>query len=607
MKKKLLFYVIILIVIAFGSLLAIGKEKTPPVSLRGKLEQLMIMDFKYWGKDKKGKNVPFTVMNPTVKRLLSKYQFGGIILFAENIQTLEHTIKLINCMQNAAKIPLLIGTDQEGGIVSRIKFGTIMPGNMILGAADNPNLTREVSKAMGEELNALGINIDFAPVVDVNSCPSNPVIGVRSFGGYPKLVAKMGDAFVKGLKEASVFSCAKHFPGHGNTKVDTHVGLATVHSSYEKLLKTDLKPFEMVVSHGVNAIMVAHLIVPALDNSKLISKKDGRRIGTPATFSKRIITGILRKKFKFNGLVITDALDMKAITDNLSHKDAVIKSILAGADIVLIPVTIREEKDISKLEDLLNSLVGEYNKNPNFRVRVNESLKRIIAFKKRIHVDKDPLKNRIKLANSIVGCKKHKQIAREASSKGITLIKNDNHILPFKLKKNSRILILDANPSRINTLSNSIRKISTAAKINKQLIQFDGDLKSSLKKKILDVDFTILLTYNLKAADVLSEQIARFANRNNKKLVTIACRNPYDISYIPSCKANFAIYGATAFDITNDMLRTLKINLEAVAKMLFVPPDAKRPLLTPKGKLPVEIIDPKTNKTLYNIGYGLTY
>ena len=607
MNKKIIFFAAIIIIISiFVVVFVVHRNAVPALTLREKLCQLMMPDFKYWGKDKNGNELPFAAMNPTVKGLISKYQFGGIILFTENMQNTDQTIKLISSMQNAVKIPLLIGTDQEGSLVSRIKQGTNMPGNMVLGAANDYKLTKKVGKAIGGELKALGINVDFAPVLDIALTPLSP-IGVRSFGSSPEAVSSMGESFISGLKDASILSCVKHFPGLGNTHVDTHLGLATLNSSYNGLLKTDLKPFEMCIKKGANMVMVAHVIVPSLDNGTMVSKKNGKKVGIPAIFSHKIISGLLRDKFKFKGVIITDALDMGAIKDYFSCKDAVVRSILAGADIVLMPVEIRNKKDIHKLEKLLSSLVKECKKNPELLARVNESVSRILKLKKQIHLDRRSLEERIKAAGSIIGCRKYKQIADDVSSKGITLIKNDDHMLPFRLQKYSKILLLDDCDSRMDTLAESIKKISSPVIIEKQQISYREKIDSQLRKQVLNADFIILDTYNFAANDSLPEQIVQLANNYNKKLVTIACRNPYDVAYIPDCKANFAIYGATSYDITNKIWKILKINLKTVSKMIFVPHGASKPLLTPTGKLPVEIQNSITGKVIYNIGYGLTY
>ena len=643
------------------------KNITQNMTLREKLGQLIMMAFRFFKDDSLACDyIPVTKLNPTIKDLVSEYHLGGIVLFKENMHTPAQIVQLVEDIQAAANIPLLLGIDQEGGVVTRLQTGTNMPGNMALGAANDYALTREVAKTIGQELSVLGINLNFAPIVDVNSSPSNPIIGVRSFGSSPKLVGKMGKAFVEGLKEASVLSCLKHFPGHGNTVNDTHLELATIDYSYEELSRIDLKPFEMTIQAGAGAdvVMIAHVIVPALDNTKLISKKGGRKIGTPATFSYKIITELLRNRLGFKGLVVTDALDMKAISDNFGTAEAVIKTILAGSDMAIMPVRIWRGKDVYKLEKLFVALKTECYNNPAFLARVEESAKRIISLKVKnnilesIHYSnqktkpqsqiqlsevryKDSLASTIKKAEGIVGCSEHKEIERKASSKGVTLIKNDNKILPFKLVEHSKILVLDiVKPTfiakdsisrlmlnfpeqplkadrckngktiRLRLFSDCIKQVSNnldkSIIIDKKQINFADVLDESLRKQVLEANLIVLLTYNLDSSTTLPEQIANFADLNNKKLVSIACRNPYDIAYMPSSKANIAIYGAVGFDQTNAVQSKLTINLETATKVLFAHNGGK-PLLNPTGKLPVTIKNPVTKEILYNIGHGLSY
>lgn len=583
------------------------------MTLREKLGQLIMMDFRFIGKNEKNDYIPASNFGPIILNLISKYQLGGIALFRENTGTPSQIVKLVDDIQATAKVPLLLGIDQEGGIVTRLQTGTDMPGNMVLGAANDYSLTKEVAKTIGRELNVLGINLNFAPTIDVNSSPFNPIIGVRSFGSSPEFVGEMGKATIEGLKEASVLSCIKHFPGHGNTVSDTHLELATVNYSYEELEKIDLKPFEVAIKAGADSVMIAHVIVPALDDTKQKSKLDGKEIGTPATLSYKIITELLRNKLKFEGLVLTDALDMKAISDNFGNEEAAIQTILAGSDMAVMPIRIWEEQDAYKLENLLVTLEKECQNNPVFLDRVEESVRRVLSIKMKNGIFKNrnnevSIETRIEIANRIVGCDEHKEIEQKASLKGITLIRNDHNILPFKLREKSKILVLDSNKTRLNLFSESINQVSEvltkSISINNDLIDFANELGDSLKQQLLDADFIVLLTYNLDSSKILPEQIAAFCYSNSKKLVTIATRNPYDIAFIPSCEANLAIYGAVGFDQTNAIQAVLKINLETVSKVLFLNNDNKVEFNT-TGKLPVTIEDPNTKKVLYKLGHGL--
>ena len=584
------------------------------MTLREKLGQLIMMDFRFYGKDHKGDYLPVQKFPPAILKLISDYQLGGTALFRENTGTPEQIIKLIAGIQNSSKIPQLIGIDQEGGIVTRLQTGTNMPGNMALGAANDYELTKEVAAAIGKELNALGINLNFAPTVDVNSCAANPIIGVRSFGSNPELVSEMGKAYVEGLHSSSVLACLKHFPGHGNTVNDTHLGLANVDYSYEEWERIDLEPFRQLINNGADTIMAAHVIIPELDNSKCISKLNNNAIGTPATLSYKILTEILRNKLNFEGLILTDALDMKAISDNFGAEKATVKTILAGADIAVMPVRIWEEKDIYKLEKLILHLEYCYKNNSIFKERVEESVKRIINFKieKKLinNFSNINLSDKIDLANKIVGCKDHKLLEQKASASGVTLIKNEGETIPFNLNYNSKILALDCDKNRLQVLiEDIITKAAMTSKnitIESKIIDYTSALDDNLKRKIKESDFIIMVTYNLDSTKTLPEEIAKYSQHNNKKLVSISGRNPYDIAYMKSCKANIAIYGVTGFDQTNYSQTQLSVNLKTAVKILFSI-NHKKSILNPTGKLPVSIEDPVTRKNIYNIGHGLSY
>jgi len=209
------------------------------MTMKEKIGQMLMPDFRTW----KGKNV--TEMNAEIAQLVKDYHLGGVILFRENTVTAEQTTKLVSAYQEASeKYGLLISIDQEGGIVTRLQTGTDFPGNMALGATRSEEMAKKVGMAIGEELNALGINMNFGPSLDVNNNPDNPVIGVRSFGEEPELVGKLGNAYIKGLQESGTAATAKHFPGHGDTAVDSHLGLPEVPHDINRLKKVELYPFQ---------------------------------------------------------------------------------------------------------------------------------------------------------------------------------------------------------------------------------------------------------------------------------------------------------------------------------------------------------------------------
>ncbi|TDE41563.1 beta-N-acetylhexosaminidase [Nonomuraea mesophila] len=264
----------------------------------------------------------------TPAKVIRKYHLGGVILFPQNVRSTSQVVDLTNGMQRAAKgVPLLVATDQENGPVSRMSaLMTDFPGAGRIGATKDPSLSRAVAAATGKELRALGVNLDFAPVADVNVNPRNPVIGTRAFGDDPKKVARMVSAAVKGFDDAKVAATAKHFPGHGDTSVDSHTGLPVIKHTKAEWERIDAPPFRAAIAAGVDAVMSAHIVFPKLDPS-----------GDPATLSKPILTGLLREKLGFEGVISTDALNMGGARTKYDDGEVAVRAVLAGADLLLMP------------------------------------------------------------------------------------------------------------------------------------------------------------------------------------------------------------------------------------------------------------------------------
>lgn len=264
----------------------------------------------------------------TPAKVVAKYHLGGVILFPQNVKSVGQVVGLTNGLQRGAKkVPLLIGTDQENGLVSRMSaLMTDFPGASQIGATKDTGLARAVAKATGEELRALGVNLDFAPVADVNINPRNPVIGRRAYGDDPQRVAKMVSAAVKGFADAKIAATAKHFPGHGDTSVDSHTGLPVIKHTKAEWERIDAPPFKAAIAAGVDTVMSAHIVFPKLDPS-----------GDPATLSKPILTGLLREKLGFKGVISTDALNMAGARKKYDDGEIAVRAVLAGADLLLMP------------------------------------------------------------------------------------------------------------------------------------------------------------------------------------------------------------------------------------------------------------------------------
>ncbi|MTB82180.1 glycoside hydrolase family 3 protein [Providencia stuartii] len=574
-----------------------------------KIGQLFMLDFRYWNKDSKGEPAPFLAMNDEVAKVINQYHLGSVILFRENLIDTPQTVELINQLQaSRSNLPLFIGTDQEGGYVTRLRVGTEMPGNMALGATRNPALAELTGMIHGYELSSLGFNINFGPVVDVNNNQNNPVIGVRSYSDNKELVEALSTNYIKGIHKYHLLTSLKHFPGHGNVSSDSHVDLPVVNSDAKAWRSTELPPFQYALSHGADAVMTAHIIVPALDNNK-IKTLSGKEVGTPATLSKPILHGVLRDELKYNGLIITDAMDMGAIADNFDMNWAVETSLLAGSDIILMPIKMWDSEAVTRLDNMYRHLESEAKKNPELRKRIDESAKRVVLKKLQQEITAQPVD--LNNAQLVVASKSHKDLENMVSEQAITLIKNDN-ILPYVLKPQNRILVIsDENPrntliqKHLNDIANetgvAIESQTAMIKLAENTLSAK-EVQSLLKGQ----DLVLLTTYNLKDNPANAQLVIDEANKANIPVVVISSRNPYDIAYLKGVKANIAIYGITGFDITNNNRNSLETNIRSGLRTLFANPQAQ-PLNPPKGLLPVNIKNPQGNKILFPYGHGETY
>lgn len=292
------------------------KQQISRMSLDDKIGQMLIAGIQ-----------GYEIDNNT-KQLEEKYKVGGFIVLGENVKSTPQLLKLINSIKEKninSKIPLFISVDEEGGSITRMpKEFTKLPTNKVIGNLNNEKFSYEIGKNIADEIKAFGFNMDFAPVMDVNTNPKNPIIGDRSFGNNAALVSRLGVKTMQGLQSQNIISVVKHFPGHGDTSVDSHLGLPTVNNDLDRLQKIELQPFEASISNNTDAVMIAHILLPKIDKEN------------PASMSKVLISDILRTNLKFNGVVITDDMTMGAILKNYKIGEAAVKSVNAGADIVLV-------------------------------------------------------------------------------------------------------------------------------------------------------------------------------------------------------------------------------------------------------------------------------
>lgn len=387
MKKKIaiLLTVLLLGVCAYGvigrdaiKLDALTREdnvKTilDSMSLEEKLEQMIIVDIPYIYE---GTNeVDFTKVNESVREFFKTRKPGGIILFENNMINSDQTKTMISDIQATKdKVPFFISVDEEGGRISKIPIKFNIPTAEEIGNTGSPKKAFEAAENIGKELRELGFNVDYAPILDVNTNPNNPVIGDRSFSSDPKVVAEFGVEYINGLRSYEILSTAKHFPGHGDTIGDSHKGFVEVTQDINRIKSVELLPFREAIKNNVDFVMIGHISVPALDSTR-----------TPASLSKPIVTDLLKNEMGFKGVVITDSLDMGAITQSYNKYESVKLAINSGNDIALMPdITVTPGKDISEYDELINYLKEEVNKGNIKEERVNDSVITILKAKEKI-------------------------------------------------------------------------------------------------------------------------------------------------------------------------------------------------------------------------------
>lgn len=318
-----------------------------------------------------------TTLDSEAKRMIAEDEIGGIILYKDNISSLKSMVSLINALKQSNSgnaIPLFMSVDQEGGKVSRMpeEYAAI-PANSKVGAANDQESASLMGRLLAGQVLSAGFNMNFAPVLDINSNPDNPVIGDRSFGNNAELVTRLGLAEMKGIMAEGVIPVVKHFPGHGDTSVDSHLELPVVNKSAAQLAKLEWLPFQAAVKDGADAVMVAHILYPKLDPDK------------PASLSAEIIGGLLRKQMGFSGVVITDDLTMGAITDHYTLPAAAVDTVLAGSDILLIAHEYSNEQKVraALLDNVRSGVIAES--------RIDESVYRILALKEKYKLTDKPV------------------------------------------------------------------------------------------------------------------------------------------------------------------------------------------------------------------------
>lgn len=453
-----------------------------------------------------------------IKKLIYDYRIGNIILFGRNIGSPAEVSELTSKLQEEAKLaghtqPLLICTDQENGIVRRLKEpATLFPGAMSLGATGNIKLIEKIGLATGLELRDVGINWNLAPVFDVNNNPNNPVINVRSFGEEPDKVGNFGTSWMKGMQEAGVAATLKHFPGHGDTDVDSHLNLPSINHSLEHLFEVELVPFIEGIKNGADVIMTAHIYFSILEHE----------FGCPATLSKNVLTGLLRNKLGFKGVITTDCLEMNAISKTVGVANGALQAAIAGADMLMVSHTYHYQVEaVNRL--LTASFNGEISEE-----QINQSSNRIVKLKEKYST----------VENKQIDQNQHKTLAEKAYRESISVLKNNSIPLnnentekylalytpqkpPFQAAERGESVLI---PGILKEYGEKIDFLEIKNNVNYQEQLID------IKNEMNNYDQIIIFTLTLSSNDPLINVLQELGRDFNTTVISL--RSPYDFNLL---------------------------------------------------------------------------
>jgi len=490
--------------------------------------------------------------------LIEKYHIGALIFF-QDIALKQ--VKLTNKYQSISKIPLLIGLDGEWGLNMRLKKTVRFPYNMALGAIRDERLIEQMGVQMGKHFKRMGIHMNFAPVVDVNTNPKNPVIGNRSFGEDKINVSNKSIAFIKGLQGENILACAKHFPGHGDTSQDSHKTLPTVDLPIERIESVELYPYRKVIEAGIGSIMIAHLSVPSLETD----------VNLPSSLSKNIVTGLLKEKMGFKGLIITDAMNMKGSSNFASSEQINLEAILAGNDLLDVPLNIAKTVTLFKKAMATGRLTEE---------RLDESVKKILKTKYWVGLNNyQPIETNhlIRDLNTI----EDEILNRRLVENSITLVQNKSNLLPIKHLENNRIAYVKLGKNDHKTF---VKRLNDYTKVDVISANNLDDLLRKLKNyQIVIVGFhTSLGAYaNYKITD--NELVKLQAIARKHKVILDVFASPYSLLKLKSF---------TNIDAILVSYQNTPLVQDISAQIIFGALDVK-------GKLPVSI------KEDFDLGFGL--
>jgi len=506
-----------------------------------------------------------------LERLVKDLKVGGLIFFSGDIL---NQAMLTNKMQALAEIPLLIASDFERGLGMRLKDGLEFPYAMALAATGDLNLAFKLGKAIAEEARAIGIHQNYAPVADINNNPENPIINIRAFSEDKRIAADFCSAFIKGTSSARVLSTAKHFPGHGNTHIDSHLEMPVIKGSKKYLLENELVPFMASIKAGVHSVMVGHLGVPGVENNPKIT----------ATLSKKVITDLLKNEMKFNGLVVTDAMNMDSVIKNFSAAEATVLAFNAGNDLILFP----PDEEIA-----IDSLYSAANHGEISEERIDYSLRKLLSAKRWLKIEENRFSNLNEMVKTI-GTNKHFALAETIAEKSITLVKNDKRIIPIDKSKYENIFWITITEGLGNESEESFQSLiqekfpgSMLALVHEQT---NDDYYANVLQAARKADMLILPSFvRVKAyqgtVSLTHKHEAFITKLLSLKVPTVLVSfgNPYLLSLFPKVNAYLCGFGDTKFT-QRAMLKALVGETDIQGKLPISIPNTKKPNPVPSQK-----------------------
>src|SRR5690606_9140839 len=506
------------------------------------------------------RNVPlYGVASPA--EVVRKYHLGGVIYFAwtDNVGSPEQVVALSNGLQHAAltnghgrskvEIPLQIAIDQEGGLVTRIgPPATQFPGAMALGAGRSADDAGTAADIIGSELLAMGVNTDFAPVCDVNVNPLNPVIGTRSFSSDPQLAAELAAAQVLGFQvDGGVAASAKHFPGHGDTDTDSHVAFPIITHTREQWEELDAPPFRAAIEAGIDMIMTAHLAFPALDDS-----------GDPATLSHPILTGLLREELGFDGVIVTDALNMEGVRELYGDAEVAVRALLAGADQLLMTPAM-DEAYAAVLDAVRSGRLS--------RQELDTKVARVLRLKHRRGIVASPYADPDQL-DAVVGTPEHIELADGIPDRTTTVVRNDDAVLLLAVGGSS-VLVTGWGVETTTVLAAEMQ--ARGAQVTRRETGATPSA-ATIAAAVADAenaDVVVVSTMNA-AGSAAQQQLVAQLRTTGTPVVVVAVRNPYDVAHLGDAPTYVATYSYSPVALTS------------LARVLTGE-------VSPSGRLPVDI------------------